>query len=331
MECFENKISELRQIIAGHLKPLLSDRVIIADAPYYANIGDLLIWQGALDFLQKYDFKLLGCYGAGYFPFPDLDKDVTILLMGGGNFGDLWRPLQDTRLEIIKRYPENRIVMLPQSICYQENELIEKDADLMASHSDLHLFARDQASYDILSVNFSRNHIYLAPDMAFCINPSLLECHRNREAGKTLFLLRSDKELPQDAPMALQEADVTSDWPTPEYFELMIRNLKRVRRILRDLRRYGIRLRIVDRAIQIFGKRFILDSLTKKGYEFMEPFSRVVTTRLHTMILSVLLHKPVEYIDNTYGKLSAFAETWLHDLPEVKAYGRDKAPSTKIC
>ena len=119
MEYFENKISELHQIIAGHLKPLLSDRVIIADAPYYSNIGDLLIWQGALDFLQENDFKLLGCYGAGYFPFPDLDKDVTILLMGGGNFGDLWRVFQDTRLEIIKRYPANRIVMLPQSICYQ--------------------------------------------------------------------------------------------------------------------------------------------------------------------------------------------------------------------
>lgn len=323
MERFEKKITQLRQVIAELVKPLLGKKVVIADAPYYANIGDLMIWQGAVDFLHENGFKLLKSYGAGYFPFPKLDKDVTIILMGGGNFGDLWRVLQDTRLEIIKHYPENRIVMLPQSICYQDSGLIGKDSDLMAGHSDLHLFARDRASFEILSAHFSRNHVYLAPDMAFCIDDRELECHRNREMGKTLFLLRSDKELPQDAPTALQEANLTSDWPISEKEFLLIRNLKRGRRISRDLRRYGFSSRLVDCAIQFCGNRFLRDSLTKKGYEFLEPFSRIVTTRLHTMILSVLLHKPVEYIDNTYGKLSGFAETWLQDLSGVSAYGRD--------
>ena len=272
MECFENKISELRRIIARQLKPLLSERVIIADAPYYDNIGDLLIWQGTLDFLHENGVKILRNYGACFFPFPTIDKDVTVLLMGGGNFGDLWRTLQYNRLEIIARYPENRIVMLPQSIFYQEKELINKDADMMARHSDLHLFARDQASYDILSARFNRNHVYLAPDMAFCIDSRLLAPHRNREEGKTLFLLRSDKELHQDTPTELQEADVTSDWPKPGKTRRLIRNLKRARRISRDLRHHGLRLRFIDSAITFCGNRFIRDSLTRKGCEFLEPF-----------------------------------------------------------
>ena len=320
---FDEKIVQLRQLISDSIKPLLSERVIIADAPYYDNIGDILIWRSAVDFLRENDIKLLHCYGAGYFPFPSLDKEITIILTGGGNFGDLWRVFQNTRLEIIASYPENRIVMLPQSIFYQEEGLIEKDSELMGRHPDLHLFARDQASYDILSRHFNRNHIYLAPDMAFCIDTRLLDRYRHRDIGKTLFLLRSDKELSQDAPNDLQEADVTSDWPVPEKIERIIRNLKRARRISMDLRRYGVPTGIVESAIEICGNRFIRDSLTIKGCEFLEPFSRIVTTRLHTMILSVLLHKPVEYIDNTYCKLSAFAETWLHDLPEVKAYGRN--------
>ena len=323
MECFENKISELRQIIARQLKPLLNERVIIADAPYYDNIGDILIWRGTMDFLNENGVKLLRNYGAGFFPFPVMDEDVTTLLMGGGNFGDLWRTLQDNRLEIIARYPENRIVMLPQSICYHDKGLIEKDSDLMARHSGLHLFARDQASYEILSNHFNRNHIHLAPDMAFYIEPRQLSLYRNRDDGKNLYLLRSDKELHQDAPTTLLEADVTSDWPNPEKTKRIIRNLKRARRISRDLRSHGMRLRPIESAITFCGNRFIRDSLTRKGCEFLRPFSRIVTTRLHAMILSVLLHKPVEYIDNTYGKLSAFAETWLHDFPEVKAYGRN--------
>ena len=318
---FDEKIVQLRQLISDSIKPRLSERVIIADAPYYDNIGDILIWRSAVDFLRENGIKLLHSYGAGYFPFPSLDKDITIILTGGGNFGDLWRVFQDTRLEIIASYPDNRIVMLPQSIFYQEEGLIEKDSELMARHPDLHLFARDQASYDILSRHFNRNHIYLAPDMAFCIDTWLLDRYRHRGIGKTLFLLRSDKELSQDAPNVMQEADVTSDWPVPEMIERIIRNLKRARRISMDLRSYGIPTGIVESAIEICGNRFIRDSLTIKGCEFLEPFSRIVTTRLHTMILSVLLHKPVEYIDNTYGKL--FAETWLHDLPEVKAYGRN--------
>lgn len=323
MERFDKKIAQLRQILTDQLKPLLSRRVVIVDAPYYDNVGDLLIWQGTVDFLRDNGIELLGCYGAGYFPFPTLDKDVTIILTGGGNFGDLWRGLQEYRLEIIARYPGHRIVMLPQSICYQDKGLIDNDSDLMARHPDLHLFAREQPSLDLLSARFSRNHIHLAPDMAFCISPRLLVRYRYHENGTTLFLLRADKELPQDAPTALHEADVTSDWPTPEYFPRMLRNLKRARRISRDFRRYGIPLPPVDSAIKFFANRFILNSMTRKGLEFMEPFSRIVTTRLHAMILSVLLHKPVEYIDNTYGKLSAYARTWLNDLPDVKPYGRD--------
>ncbi len=38
------------------------------------------------------------------------------------------------------------------------------------------------------------------------------------------------------------------------------------------------------------------------------------------MILSILLHKPVSYIDNTTGKLSAFAQTWLSDLDAINPY-----------
>lgn len=319
----EDKIPQLRRIIADNVKPLLQTKAIIADAPHYENIGDSLIWRGTTDFLRENSVKLLRSYGAGYFPFPDPGKDVTIILTGGGNFGDLWRDLQEVRLEIIDRFPENRIVMLPQSVHYQDKSLLEKDSELMGRHSDLHLFARDRASYSIMSAHFSRNHIHLAPDMAFWIDPGMLSRHRGREEGKSLFLLRGDKELPEDAPSARHEADVTTDWPRPERFEHTIRNLMRARRISAWLRRHGDGSALADRAIEIYANRFVRDSLTRKGCEFLEPFSRIITTRLHTMILSVLLHKPVEFIDNNYGKLSSFAETWLCDLSEVKPYGRN--------
>lgn len=53
---------------------------------------------------------------------------------------------------------------------------------------------------------------------------------------------------------------------------------------------------------------------------FLRPYNHIITTRLHALILSVLLHKSVEYIDNTTGKLSAFVSTWLSDLNDVKSF-----------
>lgn len=38
------------------------------------------------------------------------------------------------------------------------------------------------------------------------------------------------------------------------------------------------------------------------------------------MILSILLGKEVEFVDNNYGKLSSYYATWLKDLNIVHPY-----------
>ena len=109
------------------------------------------------------------------------------MLHGGGNFGDLWRDMQEFRLKVIERYPENRIIIFPQSVHYENIFLIKEDARKMAMHEKMVICARDLSSYNILRENFL-NKILLLPDMAFCIDLDYLQKWSVDEKIKTLYV-----------------------------------------------------------------------------------------------------------------------------------------------
>lgn len=317
---FKDKITELRSIIIDSLNPIIGENCILADAPYYNNIGDVLIWQGIEDFLKGSGKNLLSVTSVDTFLFPEISEDVTILLTGGGNFGDLWRLFQDFRLEVIKRYPNNRIVMFPQSVWYEDSTLIEYDARLLSYHKNLFLCARDQWSYDFLCKYFYANNILLVPDMAFCICNKILDSYRGNDLGLNLFFKRKDKELSNTTPLSINEDYDISDWPS---YEKRIPLVYFLGKLLGARRRLQCSKKIYDglgKCVDFYANRYLKKSLVRIGCKFIAPYSSIVTTRLHALILSVLLYKKVEYIDNTTRKLSAFSNTWLKDMSIVKPY-----------
>ena len=120
---FQDKIKSLRRTIEETLVPLISKKCLLLDLPYYSNVGDILIWEGTNEFLKKCSCTCLYKSSLEHYRSFKCSNDVTILLQGGGNFGDIWRLHQDFRLKVISEYPNNRIIILPQSVFY-ENEKI---------------------------------------------------------------------------------------------------------------------------------------------------------------------------------------------------------------
>lgn len=314
------KIDQLRTICGKRLLPLIGQECILADAPYYDNIGDILIWQGVHDFLNENHINCRHEYSIGTFDFPPIPKEVTILLTGGGNFGDLWRFFQDFRLKVIESYPDNPIVMFPQSVWYDDETLMEKDAAAMAHHKNLTLCARDAFTHEIFKKHFSANNIVLVPDMAFCISEKQLSPYRRMSIpGKNLYFKRTDKELCNTTVIETPDFSDIRDWPSMEKEMTRFKLFKVSRGVRRRLPGKFLR-RISGNAIDFTAKALIRNALVKTGCSFLAPYEHVTTTRLHAMILSVLLHKQVSYIDNTTGKLSAFADTWLTDLDGITPY-----------
>ena len=319
------KIEQLRTIISRKLTPLIPGDSILVDAPYYSNIGDILIWQGEIDFLSTLSGRNLHISSSETFTFPTLPENITILLTGGGNFGDLWRYYHEFRMKVISHYPNNRIVMFPQSVWYDDTTLIATDNKIFSNHTDLHFCARDNWSYNFFLQNFTSLHSDLVPDMAFFIDDSMLTPWREHplsSRNKNMFLLRKDKELDTSIPYDINR-DIydISDWPTKEREPKRHRWLDKISYITRNrLSSFPFLYNFIEHSVDSIADFAVRQSHLRTGLQFLSPYQNIVTTRLHALILGVLLGKEVEYIDNTTKKLSAFADTWLSDLDSVKPY-----------
>ena len=56
------------------------------------------------------------------------------------------------------------------------------------------------------------------------------------------------------------------------------------------------------------------DRIERQSQNFINEYDEIYTTRLHGYILSVLLDKKVNLIDNSYGKNSTFYNTWMKEF-----------------
>lgn len=313
----EEMVRGLKNEIMDSLASFISGDYVLWDVPYYSNIGDILIWEGERFFLRDCGRSCLGQASKETCCFPHLPSGTVILLQGGGNFGDLWRGHQEFRLEVVRRYKEHRIVVFPQSVYYQSEDRLKLEVEEMARHPDLILCARDRTSYALLKENF-KNRVLLVPDMAFYVPMDYLKRYCCREENETLFLKRGDKELATD--FFCPESAECHDWPSIEKRMLKMFLFEKVLSLNQQVKKWGLGYiyRCNSGAIDWYAQHFLRPDLIKIGVKFVSRYRYVYTTRLHGMILSVLLGKNCMFFDNSYGKNSAFYETWLNDLPGLK-------------
>lgn len=305
------KIAELRKEIERVVRPLITGDCHLTNLPFHTNIGDSLIWNGAKALIESTGFRCLS--ETSFFTWRNrkVKSGDVIVFDGGGNIGDLWRPVMDFMLDVIDRFHDNRIIVFPNSVWYDDKRLIELDAERMAQHPDLHLIARDSQSFDFFQRRFYSNNIYLAPDMAFYVPPTMLASSRKvtPKPGSVLYLRRTDKEYNPNNAVNIQ-ATTVSDWPTMTAPVLTDRIYPHCVAVMKLLNMPGV--------CNMIGRRCARDRYVGIGAGFIARYESIITTRLHTMILSVLVGRPVRYIDNKSGKLSAFAETWLSNLQSVR-------------
>lgn len=306
MTDFTSKKQELKKIIQDRLTPLINNDYYLIDVPFYHNIGDLLIWKGESEFLKELPYKCLGISSMISFENSMIKNENTIILLqGGGNFGDLWRGFQDFRLRIIKQFPNNKIVIFPQTVYYQNEEIMKSDARIMGEHKNLTICARDNFSFDLLKKHF-RNDIISVPDMAFFISQNYIDKLRSKEQNKCLYIKRTDRENKTDIVNidSLYPVEV-SDWPTMQKRDIVQIGLRIVR-----LFKYN---KLTNWYLSKIYKKYLI----KEGIKFISSYKEIYTTRLHVAILSVLLNKGFHFFDNSYGKNKCFYDTWLSDIEEI--------------
>ncbi|MGR3208301.1 polysaccharide pyruvyl transferase family protein [Bacillus glycinifermentans] len=302
MDSLKEKLAELLDVIPKH------SSVVYLDYPLYGNVGDLLIMKGTEAFFKAYGIRVRERWNAENFnPGRKIPQEAIIVCQGGGNFGDLYPHFQQFRERVIEHYPNNRIVILPQSIYYENEQNIRRTRDILTAHPDLHLYTREKASFQFANKHFEGlNNIRMMPDMAHQLWP--IETPE-KPSESVLRLIRTDKEANGSLQKA-QEPD-TYDWPVI----LSDRDKRGIRRLqtLNALnKKAGNPLPIAH-----YWERYS-DMLVNKSIRFFSCYESVVTSRLHGHILSCLLQKENIVIDNSYGKNANYYNTWMKDIPDTK-------------
>lgn len=295
----------------GDIAELIPRRnpVVFLDYPVYLNVGDLLIEKGTEAFFRTFDYHLAmvrSAYDCGVEQFAAVAPEATIVLQGGGNFGDLYDLHQQFRERVVAQCRRNRIVLLPQTIHFESPDKVADCAKVFAAHPDLHICLRDQTSYAFFRRHFS-NPVYLFPDMAHFLWDEMAP-HREASGERdTLLFMRADKEeFPFDYEPAYGQIPI--DWLDiiNPLDRLAFGLLHRLHRRHRDL--------LPRHEIHPFW-RIYREHLVRKAIRTLAPHSMVVTNRLHMALLGLLTGRTVGIADNSYGKLSAYHACWLKNIP----------------
>ena len=301
-------ILSLQKKIEDMLSPLIprDQPVALLDFPNYANVGDSAIWLGEKMILRRLGIRIVHSCDVTTYSRPFLSKrigDGIILLQGGGNLGDLWPVHQEFRERIIEHFSKNKIIQLPQSIYFQNRENLKRAREVFNSHADFTLLVRDERSLHFARREFSIPSM-LCPDMAFALDA--LPTSKNL-VHDILCLMRTDQEaLNMAMPPGYKGKMV--DWLEDGKSPVHLLN----RAITWLLGEFPRRLKTLGAILQQLYDHLAHSRLMRGIHELGQ--SRVVITdRLHGHILSLLLGIPHILLNNNYGKVRNFFETWTSD------------------
>ncbi|KAI8806402.1 hypothetical protein BJ742DRAFT_740552 [Cladochytrium replicatum] len=157
------RISDLQDWIFKEVGPLVpkNERFALVDFPDHPNVGDHAIWLGEELFFKKLNTSpsfYCTAYESGSYRKNGNDCDFTklrsvigqngtIFCHGGGNIRNIPGEseigyFQAFRLSLIKAFPTNPIVILPQSINFEQNlgtKALSQTAEVFNSHKQLTL------------------------------------------------------------------------------------------------------------------------------------------------------------------------------------------------
>ena len=304
-------VERLSDQIQATLDPIVrgSSHCVLIDFPNHSNVGDNAIWQGEIAWLARAGIRIeYRCDVKSYSRAAvaqALAADGVIFIHGGGNLGDLWQRHQALRETVISDFPDRPVVQLPQTIHFVNRDRLAQARSVFNAHPNLTLLARDHASLEFARNEF-RATSFLCPDMAFCLEA--LDRPRSPEAD-IVWLRREDIEAAKSAAAPADESVIVTDWLDPRR-PLLDLARKTMRPLPAGFLTHYPRPRQAIRRLIDVSYDWQAHLRVRYGCRLLAAGRIVITDRLHAHILCLLLGIPHVVLDNNYGKLRRFCDTW---------------------
>ncbi len=315
-----NKIRKIKQLtISGKhvfdfsLLAGKTRRVIYFELPCFDNLGDHAIAYSAERMLHKilaedaktqlFTVKGWSTPNAVLSLKPCIGKDDIIICQGGGNFGSLYDFAQVLRRKILDAFFENKIIIMPQTVFYEDSEKgraeLDKDKKAVGRCRDITIFARDNRSFQLFKEYFDAKVILThdivtqmeVPDETF-------------ERDGILLCLRSDKE----SNLSLSQKS----------------------EIMNVCEGTGEKVRITDTCTNY---EFGYDEREKIILEKLKVWKKarlLVTDRLHGMIFALITETPCIVIGNNHHKVVETYNT-IKDCEYIKYLDSVEGLNDAVC
>lgn len=280
-------------------------RLILLGTPDSKNLGDHAIAEAELKFMNEFfpdleyiEFSLLHfVYDFDTIKSYVNEKDI-ILVHGGGFLGNLWIEAEEMFRDILKLFPNNKVMVMPQTIFYDErynkDEELRKSQNSYNTHPNLTMFLREKQSYYFVKEHFNESvNPQLIPDIV----TSLEYNSDNADRSDVLMVFRTDKEKLNHS----------------KYSEL-IENV---------LSKKDINIDRTDTVITGEVDESNRESVLKEKFGEFNSHKLIVTDRLHGMIFSLITGTPCIAFDNSSGKVSGVYE-WLKEFDYIHCIDKNR-------
>lgn len=276
-------------------------RIFLLGTPMHGNLGDHAIAMAERCFFLEH----CDAYGFVEILMPDLrdhftafmklvQKDDVLVISGGGWLGDLWLHNEEMVRKIIQSFPENTIVILPQTIYYKQDEQSEREIAssraIYNAHPALYLCLRDERSFAFAKEKLMDLHsqrVFLLPDMALYLK----RAEEKKRTQTCLLCLRKDREkvLEDEDAIRLYTYLLQKEYALEETTTVYLHTIP-----------YAQRKASVEQKLDEYGRaRF------------------VITDRLHSMIFCWLTKTPCIAFDNLTKKVGGVYEKWMQGFKGI--------------
>jgi pyruvyl transferase EpsI len=267
-------------------------RILLANTHMGTNIGDHLITLAELDFFEKYlsDYEIIELTASEIDERFDeirdyISADDIIAISGGGYMGSLWPIYGEYNVRrIVSELPDNQIIIMPQSIYYddteEDKEQLQISRKIYLSHKRLSVCIResDRLSY-IKSLFGNKINCKAYPDMVFSMERKEYSLVRNGIG----VCFRADKE----SVMAEEKKQEIINYLDDEviFFDM-------------------------HSDIPVIGSE--RSECVKKYINMIAGLRYVITDRLHCMLICMITGTPCIAFDNLTGKVSGVYQ-WMDE------------------
>lgn len=279
-----------------------TDKIVYFGVPEHSNLGDMAQYYCIRRFFEKYyrEYTVIdvpsrnylnNTFGIAGLLRENIAESDLIFFQSGYCTQDLGGREEEMHRAVIRDFPQNRMVILPQTVFFRSEENRQLTARVYNSHPDMLFLARDRLSYKTALQMFNRLPVRQYPDI---VTTLIGQYSYDAPRQGVLFCLRNDSEK------SVSQEDI----------KILTEHICRTESCYR-----------LDTNLRIAPQRLVrhLQPVLEKTFAKFSRYRCVVTDRYYGIIFALIANTPVVVLPTKDHKVTTGVE-WFQQVYPGRVY-----------